>query len=339
MSPTSFQAIKKFEYFLAHILETFGEDSVVDSLSFLDRAFVLSLDGVLLAANDEFADLVGYSREELMGINVTQLVVPKERESLRQKLSNHFKRTYRLNLLTKSTAVKHVIVTPCIFESAGKVYRLAGFSDHTDVINLKNNQIHHLRSIANTLIRALEVRDPYTIGHMSRSARMSVKIAQSFKLTPAAMDALEIGAELHDVGKSAIPIEILTKPGKLEPYEWAFIKKHPEIGHKILSGVDLDKISLDIVLLHHECWDGSGYPYGLKRDEIPLESAIVHAADSLDAIAGVRPYRKAYSFDEAIQIMEGMEGKYHPEVLAVCGRLVKSGAFSGQEYNPLPLEF
>lgn len=338
MSPTPFQAIKKLEHFLTHLLESFGEDAVVDSLSFLGNAFVLTLNGRLLSANSEFINLIGYTREELLGIDVTKLVTKKDRKNLREKLTNNFSHSYRLDLLTKSSEVRNAVITPIVFESKGQFYRLASFSDHTESIHLKNAQIRHLRSIANTLIKAIEVRDLYTIGHMSRCAHMSVKIAQKLGLSHEAIDAIELGAALHDIGKSAVPIEILTKPTKLEPYEWAFIKKHPEIGHKILSEVDLHKTSLDIVLLHHESQDGSGYPYGLKCEEIPLEVAIVQAADCLDAIAGVRPYRKAYSFEEAVEIMEGTKEKYHPEVLTSCIQLVKSGVFAGEEYNPYIVE-
>lgn len=337
MNTAPSQTIKTFEDFVAHILDTYGTKSAVDSLSFLDMAIVLTRNGILLEANDKFTNLVGYSLEEIKGTDVTQLVVAKDRKELRYKLTNDFMQVYNLDLLTKSSEVRHVSVTPCVFESGGETYRLAGFIDNTDIIDLKNTQIHHLQNITKTLIKAIEVRDPYTIGHMSRCGRISLKLAKSLGLPPASLTNIEMGAGLHDVGKSAIPIEILTKPGKLEPHEWAFIKRHPETGHKILSGIQLDQMSLDIVLLHHECHDGSGYPYGLKGDDIPLEVAIVHTADCLEAIAGVRPYRKAYSFSEAIEIMEGVREKYHPEVLDICGQLVRSGAFSGEEYNPHPM--
>ncbi|WP_461481304.1 HD-GYP domain-containing protein [Porticoccus sp.] len=336
MAPPTFNPDQNIRLFLAKLLEAGGADSVVDALSFLDTAFVLTRNGQLLAANERFADLIGYSRKELSGIDVTKLVAFKDRAQLQHKLSTNFSSTYRLDLLTKSAEVKHVSITPCVFTSSGTVYRLAGFVDNTDIINLKNAQIHHLHNISRALIRAIEVRDPYTIGHMSRTTLIALEIAAALGLPKATMEAIEMGAGLHDVGKSAIPIEILTKPGKLAAHEWSFITKHPEIGHRMLADIGLDKVSTDIVLLHHECWDGSGYPHGLVGDDIPLEAAVVHAADSLEAIAGVRPYRKAYSFEEAVNIMEEVRQKYHPDVLKTCGELVKSGKFSGKEYNPTP---
>ncbi|MBQ0808501.1 MAG: HD domain-containing protein, partial [Porticoccus sp.] len=137
----------------------------------------------------------------------------------------------------------------------------------------------------------------------------------------------------HDVGKISVPIEILTKPSRLEDHEWAFIKKHPEAGYKILTGTHFVKEIEDIVLLHHENQDGSGYPHGLKGEEIPLGAAIVSVADGLDAIAGTRPYRKASSFIEAIKIMEGEANKYRKEVLVAARQLVESGQLSGPEFG------
>ncbi len=334
MEGSNFKPNKKVKFFLAKLFENGGAESVVTALSFLDMAFVLSRDGKLIAANDRFTDLIGYSHEELSGEEVLNLVDTKDRDNLQKKLSTNCGDSYSLDLLTKSRTIRHVSITPCLFSYRGNIYRLAGFVDNTDTINLKNSQIHHLHNISKALIRAIEVRDPYTIGHMSRTAHLSATIAEHLGLPKASISAIHMGASLHDVGKSAIPIEILVKPTTLEPHEWAFIKKHPEIGQKMLSDIGLEKISTDIVLLHHECWDGSGYPFGLSRDEIPLEAAVVHTADSLEAIAGIRPYRKAYSFDEAIQIMHSCHQKYHPDVLDSCSQLVRSGKFSGKEFAP-----
>jgi len=335
MEGSKFKPNRSVKFFLATLFENGGAESVVSALSFLDMAFVLSRDGKVIAVNDRFTNLIGYSHEELSGEEVLNLVDIKDRDNLQNKLSTNFRDSYSLDLLTKSRAIRHVTITPCLFSNRGRIHRLAGFVDNTDIINLKNAQIHHLDNIAKALISAIEVRDPYTIGHMSRTAQLSMTIAEYIGLPKTSMRAIQIGASLHDVGKSAVPIEILVKPTKLEPHEWAFIKKHPEIGHKMLSDVGLEKLSTDIVLLHHECWDGSGYPYGLSRDEIPIEVSVVHTADSLEAIAGIRPYRKAYSFEEAIQIMQSCHEKYHPDILDICANLVSTGKFSGREYTPI----
>ncbi|MEX2365370.1 MAG: HD domain-containing phosphohydrolase, partial [Pseudohongiellaceae bacterium] len=106
---------------------------------------------------------------------------------------------------------------------------------------------------------------------------------------------------------------------------WAYIRRHPEIGYSIIGGVDFEDRIKKIVLLHHEYQDGSGYPYGYSAGKIPVEAAITTVADSLDAISGIRPYRQAYTNEEAIELMGKYQTRYLPEAFDAARHLVKSG--------------
>ncbi len=319
--------------FLDKLFEEEGAEGVVNSLSFLFGAFVVTLDGVVIGANDGFLNLVGYAHSELNGMSALDLVVPADRLNLKRRFSLDLIDRYELQLLTKGSTIKHVLVSPRIFFSGGRKYRLAEFIDNTATIDLQRSKIENLQHTSTALTNAIECRDPYTKGHIARTSLISVRIAELMQLDSQAIDSISLGASLHDIGKISVPIEILTKPSKLEAHEWAFIKKHPEAGHKILNGSSFDKTVEDIILLHHEHQDGSGYPYGLQRDEIPMEAAIVSVADSLDAIAGIRPYRRAYSFLEAVEKIEGEGYKHHKEAMLAARELVESGQLDGDEFK------
>lgn len=319
--------------FLDELFETEGAEGVVSSLSFLFGAFVVTFEGVVIAANDGFLNLVGYAHSELKGMSALDLVVPADRFDLKRRFSSDLINRYELQLLTKGSTIKHVLVSPRIFFSGGRKYRLAEFIDNTEIISLQRAEIENFRSTSTALTQAIECRDPYTKGHMSRTMFIAVKIAKIMGFDSKTIDSISLGASLHDIGKMSVPIEILTKPGKLETHEWEFIKKHPEIGCQILKETNFEKPVKDIVLLHHEHQDGSGYPYGLKGSEIPLEAAIVSVADSLDAIAGVRPYRRAFSFSEAIEEIESEACKYYKEALLAARELVESGRLAGDEFK------
>ncbi|MFC6672461.1 HD-GYP domain-containing protein [Marinobacterium aestuariivivens] len=324
----------QIEDFLESVFLRHGPDGVIDALSFLFGAFVLTMNGRLIAASESFAALVGYDITELRDMDVLQLVVPECRSELKRRLAADITARYELQLLSKNGAVKQVVVSPRLFHVQGRKYRLAEFIDQSGIYALQRHQLENFRNTACALTQAIEQRDPYTNGHMSRTTSISLKLAETLGLKGPVIDSIRLGASMHDIGKLAVPIEILTKPGKLVSHEWAFIKRHPEVGHSILASIDFDKTVKDIVLLHHERHDGSGYPYGLGGQEIPLEVSIVAAADCLEAIAGVRPYRKARSFQDAIAIMEQESPKYDREVLRAARSLVDGGELHGLEYNP-----
>jgi HD-GYP domain-containing protein (c-di-GMP phosphodiesterase class II) len=181
-----------------------------------------------------------------------------------------------------------------------------------------------------SLASALDARDPYTAGHSGRVCEFSSAIAQAMNLGPEELDCLRIGALLHDIGKIGIADAILRKPGRLTDEEFALIKLHPQIGRHILDGVDGFSPYLSIVELHHENWDGTGYPHGLREEDIPLAARIVHVADAYDAMTSDRPYRAGMTPDVALGILEENAGsQFDAAVVAVFANLWKAGAVAG----------
>ncbi len=183
------------------------------------------------------------------------------------------------------------------------------------------NKLLESRSNRSTFIKSLEKtlweRSHETEEHCQRMQEMTYKIGKAFNLTSSEMDNLKLLAALHDIGKIAIPNSILDKPGKLSPEEWETIKNHPEIGYRIVIGSPELAPIAEAVLHHHEWWDGSGYPLGLKGEAIPLISRILAIADAYDVMVNGRPYKKAMNREEALAEIKRCAGtQFDPNLVA-----------------------
>ncbi len=173
--------------------------------------------------------------------------------------------------------------------------------------------------------RALELRDGETEGHSARVADMTVKLAQAFKIKGDALVDIRRGSLLHDIGKMGIPDHILLKNGPLTEDEWQIMRKHPEYAKRLLGSIDFLKGAVEIPYNHHERWDGSGYPQGLKGEGIPLASRVFAVVDSWDALRSDRPYRKAWTDMETWNHIEKNSGKeYDPKVVEKFRQLLIS---------------
>lgn len=157
-----------------------------------------------------------------------------------------------------------------------------------------------------SVARMIELKDPYTCGHCNRVADYALAIAEHLNLSAATLKSIQWGSWLHDCGKVGVPEHILNSPGKLSAAEFDFVRKHPEWGASVVSQAGLSRQVLNIVLHHHEHFDGSGYPIGLQGSQIPLEARIVAVADVYDALTTDRPYRPAHSRQKARGIIAGM---------------------------------
>jgi diguanylate cyclase (GGDEF)-like protein/putative nucleotidyltransferase with HDIG domain len=179
----------------------------------------------------------------------------------------------------------------------------------------------HLRTIEG-LALAVEAKDSLnTRGHLRRVRVYALGIGRDLGLAGDELEALQAGALLHDIGKLAVPEYILTKPGKLTPEEFAKMKVHPIVGAEIIEQVQFPYPVAPIVRAHHEKWDGSGYPFGLKGQDIPIGARILSAVDHFDALASDREYRRALPLDEAMKLIEAESGKgLDPEVVKALGR-------------------
>jgi putative nucleotidyltransferase with HDIG domain len=181
----------------------------------------------------------------------------------------------------------------------------------------------HLETIA-ALSRSMEAKDYYTGGHTERVADVAVALARRLGYAGADLDAIEIGALLHDIGKIGIPERILHKPGPLDDEEWQVMKEHPLISEYILAEVDLDPIVCQIARSSHERMDGAGYPDGLGGHQIPLAARIVLVADAFDALTSDRPYRPGRDVDAAIAELRAHRGtQFCPEVIDALEQLYR----------------
>ncbi|RTH21135.1 HD domain-containing phosphohydrolase [Thermus scotoductus] len=190
-------------------------------------------------------------------------------------------------------------------------------------------RLSHLRALdlsreaaLKALGQVLEYRDLETKGHTERVVELALRLGRAVGFPD--LEGLRLGAYFHDLGKLALPDEILRKPTVLHPDEWRVVKTHPQVGLEILKNLPfLPQTALNVVLYHHERWDGSGYPRGLKREEIPLEARIFAVADVYDALLSPRPYKRAWMVEEAKKELGAQAGKgLDPKLVAVFLDLV-----------------
>lgn len=165
--------------------------------------------------------------------------------------------------------------------------------------------------------RAAEYKDNETGMHVQRMSHYTKLLAMAAGMDEEQADELRMAATMHDIGKIAIPDNILLKPGKLDPEEFTHMKRHAEIGASILEQPRSSLVALarTIAITHHEKWDGSGYPNGLAGEEIPIEGRLAAVADVFDALTSERPYKKAWSVEEAVDFLQSQAGKHFDPVL------------------------
>jgi hypothetical protein len=174
-------------------------------------------------------------------------------------------------------------------------------------------------SMVGAIALAIEKRDPYTAGHQRQVAAIAVHIGRVMQLSDDQLFGLHLGATIHDIGKIAIPAEILSRPGAMSAPEFMIIRCHPAVGHEILSGIEFPWPISKMVWQHHERLDGSGYPLGLKGEAICLEARILAVADVFDAITSHRPYRPALSIETALAELHKSRGTVYDAAVVDAG--------------------
>ena len=175
---------------------------------------------------------------------------------------------------------------------------------------------------------AIEIRDPFTAGHERRVARLAAAIARRLGISETQERGIEITGFLHDIGKIAVPAEILSKPGKLSECEFVIIKTHPQVGYDILRKIDFFWPVADATLQHHERLNGSGYPHGLKGSQIILEAQVLAVADVVEAMSSPRPYRPAMTIELVIeQVTKGCGTLFDANAANACCELIRSENF------------
>ncbi len=200
-----------------------------------------------------------------------------------------------------------------------------------DISMLKNSENRLQKVFSGTIhsmAEVVETRDPYTAGHQQRVAHIAEKIAREMDLPKSVQETVYISSLIHDIGKIYVPLEFLTKPGKLSDIEFEVIKSHAEKGYEILKPIPFEQPVATIVRQHHERIDGSGYPDALEGEMIILEARIIGVADVVEAISSHRPYRPSLGLDTAMDEIRKNKGiKYDNKVVNACLKIINEDVF------------
>jgi putative nucleotidyltransferase with HDIG domain len=204
------------------------------------------------------------------------------------------------------------------------------------VANRTAKLLETLDGIIHAMAHVVETRDPYTAGHQQRVASLACRIAEKMGFSSDQLKGICMAGVVHDIGKIAVPAEILSKPSQLNALEFGLIKAHSQTGYDILKGIEFPWRIADMVYQHHERANGSGYPLGLKENEILLESRILAVADVVEAMASHRPYRPALGIDAALDEISKNRGVfYDPQVADGCLSVFKDDGFTFAELRRL----
>jgi putative two-component system response regulator len=192
-------------------------------------------------------------------------------------------------------------------------------------LKYRTDELERAESVLFSLARSIEGKDPYTHGHCERLSDYSVALGQHLALAEDKIIALRRAGIVHDIGKIAIPDSIILKPTSLTPDEWKLVREHPVIGERICAPLKSFRAVLPVIRHHHEKLDGSGYPDGLKRDQIPISARVLQIVDVYDALTTVRPYKPAFSITDALETMksEVLKGWWDPEIFAEFEKFIR----------------
>jgi PAS domain S-box-containing protein len=295
--------------------------------------------GKFLEVNKAMEEITGFSRQELLEMDVCNLYVDtKERDIFTNEVSiTDWKVTRELGLKRKEGSIITVAETVvAIRYDSGKILFWDGILE--DITERKQAQIQvqeslqRLQKTIKEIIQAMayigEVRDPYTAGHQRRVAQLSFEIARMMGLKDDQYEGLTMAAFVHDIGKILVPADILSKPGKLTRPEFDMLKDHTRIGYEILKTIEFPWPIAKIVLQHHERINGSGYPAGLAGEQIILEAKILAVADVVEAMSSHRPYRPALGVDKALAEISQHRGVlYDSTVVDACVKLFTEKGF------------
>jgi PAS domain S-box-containing protein/putative nucleotidyltransferase with HDIG domain len=300
-----------------------------------DAYYLSDTRGKFIGGNRAAEALLGYRREELVGKNFLDLdILPRDQTAKALKL-------LALNVLRRSTGpdeftlkrrdgsrvLVEIMTHPVKIKGRTVVLGIArDITERKKVQELQDRDIQRLTKSRDAVIQAIssisEMRDPYTAGHQKRVADLARAIAVEMKLSPDQVDTIRDASLIHDLGKVSVPAEILCKPGRLDEAEISLVREHPTIGYDILKSIDMFEKIAEIVYQHHERMDGSGYPRGLRGQEILLETRILSVAEAVEAMLSHRPYRRALTIEQTLEEITQQKGiLFDPLVVETCVRL------------------
>ncbi|MEO0271784.1 MAG: HD domain-containing phosphohydrolase [candidate division WOR-3 bacterium] len=283
---------------------------------------VSDLKGNIIEANFTRAKMLGLSREELLSKNWKDYTHPDDVKILELNLNKlvqgeieSFTQDVRVYTKGKDIIYQRINVVPLRLNSAETNF-ITMIMDITSDVKLRERLEKRTEEIILSFSRIVELKEPYTAGHQQKVAELAVAAAKEMGLPKNKVEIIKYAGLLHDIGKIIVPIEILNKPAKLSEYEFNLVKEHPKYGYEITKGVEFDGPVAEIIYQHHERYDGSGYPRGLKGDEILLEARIIACADVIEAMTSHRPYRPALPVELALEELITKKGiLYDPKVV------------------------
>jgi PAS domain S-box-containing protein/putative nucleotidyltransferase with HDIG domain len=303
-----------------------------------DPMVFLTRDLHVLEANPAAARLLGYPREVLAGMPIHQVHGPQadpRSDSLLSEAESH-PVCYITQWRSNDGTLWPVEVRASGVTLGGEKVLVVLARDLTEQFRQEDElkgMIRQLEMLAYSAVDAfgkvVESRDPYTAGHQERVADLAAAIAAKLGMSGERCKAVRMAGFVHDVGKTAVPSEILNKPGALSPLEFELIKTHAQTSYDILSQIEFPWPIAQMVLQHHERMDGSGYPQGLKGDRIVLEARILAVADVVEAMTFHRPYKAVLGLDQAIQeIIDGAGTLYDADVARACVELFTADGYA-----------
>lgn len=297
--------------------------------------------GALAYANPRFAEILGYGEpEELLGRDLLSLIVTTDRDRVGERIAmllrgeaEHLSDEF--GGLARDGTVVMLGVNGSLAGYLGAPAIIGMMQDIRDKKAVEDEIRRYVDQLQNAFMQTVEVattlselRDPYTAGHERRVAEVAVAIAADLGLDARRQEGLRVAGHLHDIGKIAVPTEILAKPGKLSAAEFEIIKGHVRAGYDVLKSVDFPWPVAEVTLQHHERIDGSGYPQGLQGDAILFEARILAVADTVEAMSSHRPYRPGLGIDRALAEIERGRGRlYDAQVVDACLRLFREQAY------------
>jgi len=280
-------------------------------------------------------DLIGYSRDDLLGKNDYDFF-PKDQADWFTNMDRDVLRGKNivdipeeaLQTRNKGERILHTKKVPIIGANGEPEYLLGISEDITERKQREEALRKSINGIVHAMALTVETRDPYTSGHQVRVAKLATMIAREMNISQDKVDGIIMAADIHDIGKISVPAEILSKPSRLTDIEYELVKIHPEAGYNIIKDIEFPWPIATMVLQHHERMDGSGYPKGLKGEEILPETRILSVADVVEAIASHRPYRPAYGIDVALEEISNKKGiLYDTAVVDACLRVFNEKGF------------
>lgn len=300
-----------------------------------DGIIVIDSKGRAILYNVAAEKLFGYKKKEVLGKDIHLLLAPSELHEAYRKGFTKFSesgkgrvlgKTLELEAISKTGERIPIELSVSAFKFDNKFYAVGIIRDIKKRKELEKYLTRILIGIIKALSKIIEIRDWYTAGHQKRVTNLAIQIAKKLNLPEERIKALYLASILHDIGKIAIPMGILNKPGSLTEKELEIIKTHPEVAYNILREINLFPLVEEIVYQHHERLDGSGYPRGLREDQILLEAKILAVADVIEAMCYHRPYRPALGIDKAIEEISKKAGiLYDSRVVEICKEFYKKG--------------